>query len=264
MQNSDQFGHLVFLGTGTSQGIPVIGCECEVCASSDPRDSRSRSSLYVRVANKAFLIDCGPDFRSQMLANNLTHIDAVLLTHEHQDHIAGMDDLRPIIFRTGKPIHIYGQTRTLNRVQKVFDYAFSVQPYPGAPRFELHAIEDESCSIAIGEVQVQPIPVMHGKLPILGYRIGQMAYLTDTNGIPKASLALLQDLDVLILDALHHRDHYSHFTLEQAVSCAQQVGAKRTYFIHASHEMGSHEANSSTLPNGMFISYDGLALDFEL
>lgn len=206
-------------------------------------------------------IDAGPDFRTQMLREGLSDIDAVLFTHEHQDHIAGLDDVRPIIFRTGKAMAIYGQPRVIDRIKKAFHYAFEPQPYPGAPR--LDAYELDETDFHISGVEISPIPIIHGQLPIFGYRIGKLAYLTDTNDIPERSMELLENLDVLIIDALHHKTHYSHYTLEEAIAVAKQIGAKKTYFIHMSHYMGTHEDVSAVLPESMYLSYDGLKIDFD-
>jgi len=259
---SKKKGTLHFLGTGTSQGVPIIGCDCEVCQSSDPKDIRSRSSVHVEYKGVHFQIDTGPDFRSQMLREKLNRVDAVLFTHEHQDHIAGLDDTRPIIFRTGKNMQVYGQSRVIQRIKKVYDYAFEEQPYPGAPKIDAHII-DEDHSFEIAGVEITPLPIIHGKLPILGFRIGNMAYLTDTNQIPESTMESLQSLDVLILDALHHRNHFSHYTLEQAVEKANEIGAKQTYFIHMSHYMGRHEAVEKTLKEGQNLAYDGLKITFD-
>lgn len=250
------------MGTGTSQGVPIIGCECEVCQSSDPKDIRSRSSVHVEYNGVHLQIDTGPDFRSQMLREKLSRVDAVLFTHEHQDHIAGLDDTRPIIFRTGRNMQVYGQSRVIDRIKKVYDYAFEEQPYPGAPKIDAHIIE-EGESFHINGVEITPLPIIHGRLPILGFRIGNMAYLTDTNQIPETTMALLKDLDILILDALHHRNHFSHYTLEQAVEKAKEIGAKQTYFIHMSHYMGLHEDVEKTLREGQNLAYDGLKVQFD-
>jgi len=259
---SKKSGTLYFLGTGTSQGVPVIGCSCEVCTSSDPKDHRSRSSAHIIYNGVHLQIDTGPDFRQQMLNVGLTHVDAVLFTHEHQDHIAGLDDTRPIIFRTGNEMLIYGQQRVINRIKKVYDYAFEPQPYPGAPRIQATPVEDGQ-KFSVNGVTIQSLPVIHGRLPILGYRIGGLAYLTDTNHIPEPTYELLEGLDVLVIDALHHRDHFSHYTLEQAVEQAKKIGAKRTFFIHMSHYMGLHETISRELPENMYLSYDGLETYFD-
>ena len=259
---SKKSGTLYFLGTGTSQGVPVIGCSCEVCESSDPKDQRSRSSVHIIYNGVHLQIDTGPDFRQQMLNLGLTHVDAVLFTHEHQDHIAGLDDTRPIIFRTGNEMLIYGQQRVINRIKKVYDYAFEPQHYPGAPRIHATPVEHGQ-KFSVNGVYIQSLPVIHGRLPILGYRIGELAYLTDTNNIPEPTYELLEGLDVLVIDALHHRDHFSHYTLEQAVEQAKKIGAKRTFFIHMSHYMGLHETISRELPENMYLSYDGLKTYFD-
>lgn len=259
---SKKKGTLHFLGTGTSQGVPIIGCDCKVCLSSDPKDIRSRSSVHVEYNGVHLQIDTGPDFRTQMLREKLSRVDAVLFTHEHQDHIAGLDDTRPIIFRTGKNMQVYGQSRVIERIKKVYDYAFEEQPYPGAPKIDAHII-DENRSFEIEGVKITPLPIIHGRLPILGFRIGDMAYLTDTNNIPDSTMELLKDLDILILDALHHRNHFSHYTLEQAVEKANEIGAKQTYFIHMSHYMGLHQDIEEGLAAGQNLAYDGLKIQFD-
>lgn len=253
-------GTLTFLGTGTSQGIPIIGCTCRTCSSPNPKDKRLRSSVHVEYQGVHLQIDAGPDFRTQMLRAQLHHVDAVLFTHEHQDHIAGLDDTRPMIFRSKKDMPLYAQQRVLNRIQQVYDYAFKDQHYPGAPKFELFPIENEPFTIK--EVEITPLPVMHGQLPILGFRIAGMAYITDTNGIPESTLSLLQDLDVLVLDALQHESHFSHFTLQESVAQAKRIGAKQTYFIHMSHKLSPHQEVQDQLEPDMFLSYDGLKIHF--
>ena len=258
----DQKGELIVMGSGTSQGIPVIGCDCAVCRSADAKDKRTRSSVHLQLDGLHLQIDTGPDFRTQMLREELGEVDAVLFTHEHQDHIAGLDDVRPMIFGTGNAMKIFGQQRVLDRIKKAFHYAFEPQPYPGAPRIDSHVIE-ASLPFTIEGVEIHPIPVLHGKLPILGYRIGTLAYITDVNHIEKSVIKdQLQHLDVLFLDALHHKVHYSHYTLEEAVEVAQKIGAKKTYFIHMSHYMGTHADTQQQLPEHMFLSYDGLRVEF--
>ncbi len=259
-RNMNKRGTLTFLGTGTSQGIPIIGCDCPTCASSDPKDKRLRSSVHIVFHGVHLQIDTGPDFRTQMLQNNLRHVDAVLITHEHQDHIAGLDDTRPLIFRTKKDMPIYGQERVLQRIRKVYDYAFQDHHYPGAPKFELHTVATEPFEIQ--GVTVVPLPVWHGKLPILGYRVGRMAYITDTNGLPESTLELLNDLDILVLDALQNEPHFSHYTLEESRAVAEQIGAKQTYFIHMSHKLPPHSEVQPILGAGQFLGYDGLTVTF--
>ena len=259
LQRMSQKGELIFLGSGTSQGVPVIGCYCSVCVSADPRDDRTRSSVHIDFPELSLQIDTGPDFRLQMLREKLTHIDAVLFTHEHQDHIAGLDDVRPIIFRVNKELALYAQQRVLNRVKKAFHYAFETLPYPGAPRFATTTIKPGK-SFSINGIQITPIGLNHGNLPILGYRIGDVAYLTDVNDIPHESEHQLLGLNYLILDALHRKLHHSHFNLDQAIAWAKRINAKHTYFIHMSHYMGKHEEVERELPESIYLSYDGLRI----
>ena len=259
LQRMSQKGELIFLGSGTSQGVPVIGCTCSVCDSSDPRDNRTRSSVHIHFPELSLQIDTGPDFRLQMLREKLNHIDAVLFTHEHQDHIAGLDDVRPIIFRLDKEMALYGQERVLNRIKKAFHYAFEPQPYPGAPRFTTTTITPNT-PFTINGIEVIPIGVNHGKLPILGYRIGDVAYLTDVNAISNEAEHQLVGLKYLILDALHRKPHHSHFNLDQAIMWAKRINASHTYFIHMSHYMGKHEDVERQLPESMHLSYDGLRI----
>ena len=254
-----QRGELIFLGSGTSQGVPVIGGDCEVCVSKDVRDNRTRSSVHIQFAGLSLQIDTGPDFRTQMLREGLTHVDAVLFTHEHQDHVAGLDDVRPIIFRVHKEMALFGQQRVLDGIKKAFDYAFKAQPYPGAPSFTTTSIEAE-LAFTINGVEVLPLGINHGNLPILGYRIGDTAYLTDVNDIPDEAMEQLSGLNYLILDALHSKEHYSHFNLTQAIEWATKIGARHTYFIHMSHYMGKHEDVEKELPEGMQLSFDGLRI----
>ena len=259
LQRMSQKGELIFLGSGTSQGVPVIGCYCSVCDSADPRDNRTRSSVHISFPELSLQIDTGPDLRLQMLREKLTHIDAVLFTHEHQDHIAGLDDVRPIIFRVNKELALYGQQRVLNRVKKAFHYAFEKHPYPGAPRFVMTPIEAGK-TFSINGIKITPIGLNHGNLPILGYRIGDVAYLTDVNDIPHESELQLVGLKYLILDALHRKLHHSHFNLDQAITWAKRINSKHTYFIHMSHYMGKHEEVERELPESIYLSYDGLRI----
>jgi phosphoribosyl 1,2-cyclic phosphate phosphodiesterase len=256
-----QSGQIIFLGTGTSQGVPIIGCACDVCMSKNPKDLRTRSSIQFLIGQTRIQIDTGPDFRAQMLREKLDHIDAVFYTHEHQDHIAGLDDLRPLIFKTKKAMPIFALPRVMERIRKAFHYAFEENPYPGAPKLEAHEISGLD-PIFINDVCVLPIPILHGALPILGYRVGSAAYITDVKSVPDASLALLKDLDVLIFDALHHRDHHGHCTLEEALEWSKIINAKNTYLIHMSHHMGTHSSVESQLPENVRLSYDGLQLSF--
>ena len=251
---------ITLLGTGTSQGIPVMGCGCEVCVSTNPKDQRLRTSVLLEIADKNILIDCGPDFRQQMLRLNVQHIDAVLITHEHQDHIAGLDELRSYIFKQNKPMPIYAEERVVTNIKYRFPYAFSKNPYPGAPTFAMHHIR--SGDLHIEGVEVEAIRVQHGKLPILGFRFGNFAYLTDLNGIPEESMALLQNLDVLVLDALHHRPHHSHYNVHQALEVIDELKPEKAYLTHISHDMGLHDDMNHQLPENVELGYDGLCFSF--
>ena len=258
---SKKSNQLIFLGTGTSQGVPVIGCTHPVCHSQDQRDKRLRAAVMVQYNGLNLLIDCGPDFRQQMLRENLTKVDAVLVTHEHNDHIIGLDDLRPLNFSTGLDIPLYARSRVLKEIQSRFPYVFVQDKYPGAPSVTLHEITNEKFSIS--GVEITPLPVLHGKLPTLGFRIGNMAYLTDISFIPDETIALLQNLDILVIDALRKSpEHYSHLTLSQAIDYAGIIDAKAAYFTHLSHHIGFYKEVSKELPPQMHLAYDGLKLSF--
>ena len=251
---------VTLLGTGTSQGVPVLGCACEVCRYKDPRDNRLRTSCIIETEEANVLIDCGPDLRQQLLRYPVERIDAVLFTHDHQDHVAGLDELRAFIFKQNKPMPIYAEDAVLKNIKKRFDYAFKKNPYPGTPQFQLHTIKPGK--LQINGVELEALRVLHGNLPILGFRIGKFAYLTDVNRIEQESAEKLAGLDVLVLDALHHRPHHSHFNLEEAVEEAKRLNAKKTYFTHISHQMGLHAVIDKQLPENVFLGYDGLSWQF--
>ena len=243
------------LGTGTSQGVPVIGCECRVCKSEDVHDKRLRSAVTLTDGQTRINIDMGPDFRQQMLRARFAHTDAILLTHEHNDHVTGMDDVRPINFRSRKHMPVYGLPRTLGEVRKRFPYAFDDDAdYPGRPRIDLIAIDSEA--FTIGDIVVRPVKVMHGPLPILGFRIGDFAYITDCKTIPDDQLPQLSGLKVLILNALHRRQHFSHLNLQEAIDLAQRIRPEQTFLTHISHDMGLHEEVNHELPEGIALAYD--------
>lgn len=247
------------LGTGTSQGVPIIGCDCAVCHSADPRDHRLRTSAFVNVDGWRILIDSGMDLRQQLLRENILEIDAVLLTHEHKDHLGGLDDIRPINFRMNEPINIYGQKRVLNIVTKDYDYAFRRHKYPGVPSFTLHPVAKEP--FFLGEdLQIIPIQVKHLELPILGYRIKDFAYITDASFISDTEKRKLHGLEVLIINALRIKEHYSHFNLEQALSVIDELQPKRAFLTHLSHEIGTYQFVSSLLPSHVAVGYDGLKI----
>ena len=248
---------LLVLGSGTSQGVPAIGCRCETCRSADPRDTRLRPSVLISSGDAQLLIDTSSDFRQQMLRHGITRIDAVLFTHHHFDHIGGFDDLRQYNFLQRAPMNVYGLPDTLEEIRVTFRYAFGAakQTGGGLPSAQLHEVAG-GVPFAAGGLEVLPVPVMHGVLPILGYRVGDVAYVTDTNAIPERSYDMLQGLDVLVLDALRHHAHPTHYSLEEAVATAQRIGARRTLFTHIAHNI-QHSRDSALLPENMEFSYDG-------
>lgn len=252
---------LRFLGTGTSTGNPEIGCQCKVCRSSDPKDQRFRSSALLEVEGKQLLIDCGPDFRMQMLEALKFHpfkkLDGVLITHEHYDHVGGLDDLRAYC-RFG-PVNIYAESYVVDAIKNRMPYAFREHKYPGVPNLEMNAI-NSSCPFFIENISITPIRLLHGKLPILGYRIGELAYLTDLKTIPEEEYTKLQNLDVLIINALREKEHISHQTISDALENIKRIKPKKAYFIHMSHTFGLHQDVQETLPENVFIAYDGLEI----
>lgn len=250
---------LTFLGTGTSQGIPVIGCTCPTCTSDDPHDKRLRVALQVDVADKTLVIDIGPDFRQQMLRAGTQRVDALLVTHEHSDHVAGLDDIRPFNFKYAYDMPIYALKRVHERLRRSHAYIFEAT-YPGVPRVEQHVVSHEAPFDAVG-IPIQPVQVMHGGLPILGYRIGNMAYLTDYKTLPPSEYAKLQDLDVLIVSALQKEPHHSHANLAQALALIQELNVPRAYLTHLSHTMGPHAETQALLPDGVTVAYDGLVVE---
>ncbi len=249
------------LGTGTSQGVPIIGCRCEACISEDPHDKRLRSSALIQSQSTTVLIDCGPDFRQQMLREDIDRLDAVLITHEHNDHVIGLDDLRPLIFKNRKSMKIYAEARILQEIRERFAYAFQYHAYPGAPAFDLIPILPGD-DIEIGDIKVKAHRAMHGSLPILGFEVANtIAYFTDTNEIPQETISGMNNIPVLVLDMLREKKHHSHNSLEGAIKLAQKVDAQKTYFIHMSHMMGPTKKWSQMLPPNVYASYDGLSFE---
>ncbi|MDR2425120.1 MAG: MBL fold metallo-hydrolase [Prevotellaceae bacterium] len=251
---------ITFLGTGTSQGVPVIGCRCEVCKSLDERDKRLRSSALIEIEGRNILIDAGPDFRQQLLRAGVSNLDAILLTHEHKDHIGGLDDVRALNYISGCPVDIYAENRTLKAVRAEYSYAFEKNPYPGTPEMNLLEI---SCNedFAVGKINIVPIRALHCRLPVIGYRIDNFVYITDANSIDKTEMNKMKNCDVLVINALRKTTHLSHFTLAQALEIARTVEAKQTYFTHISHQMGLHAAEEKHLPANARFAYDGLIVE---
>lgn len=252
---------LTLLGTGTSQGVPVIGCDCEVCQSKHDKDNRLRSSVLFEKGNTAVVIDTGPDFRQQMLRCRLQKLDAVVFTHEHKDHVAGLDDVRAYNFKWQMDMPIYAHPRVINALQREYHYAFHEKKYPGVPSFLINPIE--LSNFTIGDMEFTPIEVLHHQLPVLGFRVDDMAYITDAKTIQKDEMEKLFGLDVLVLNALRKETHLSHLTLEEALEWVELLQPKRTYFTHISHMLGKHEEVERMLPENVFLAYDGLQLRSE-
>jgi len=250
---------VILLCTGTSHGIPMISCDCPVCTSSDPRDRRTRTSVVVQTGGKSLLIDTAPELRLQCLACDIRRVDAVLFTHDHADHIVGLDDLRRFNALQKQTLPCYGDRTTLATLERMFGYAFKDNPdYPSAkPHLTLEPVNGP---FEAAGVPVTPIPLLHGSMPVLGFRIGRFAYCTDVSTIPEGSMALLAGLEVLILDGLRRRPHPTHFNLAQAVEAAGRIGAKQTYFTHIAHEL-PHGATNAALPPGMALGYDGQVIE---
>ncbi len=253
---------LKFLGTGTSQGIPVIGSMHPVCLSTDPKDKRLRSSVMITDEDgKKILIDCGPDFRQQMLVNNEKTVDALLLTHEHNDHVIGLDDLRPIIFQKKQDVSIYCMPRVGNEIKNRFHYAFSEIRYPGAPSFQLHYINDET--FRIGNTEILPIKVLHHQLPILGFKLKSLVYITDASDISSEEKEKLKNLDFLIVNCLRKTEpHIAHFILPQILKLVEELQPKMTYLTHISNRLGFHKELEEELPEYIRPAYDGLEIEF--
>jgi phosphoribosyl 1,2-cyclic phosphate phosphodiesterase len=250
---------VTFLGTGTSMGVPMIGCSCKVCQSNDPRDIRSRTSVWLEINGKHIIIDSGIDFRLQALREKIPTVDAVLFTHHHADHIFGLDDLRPINFLQKKNVEIFASKQTLRHLERVYPYVFDNHYCPSdIPEIKYTIIEEKP--FTIHDLKVIPVLLYHGKLPILGFRIADFAYCTDVSQIPENSYKLLKDLRVLVIGALREKPHPTHFTFREAITEAQKIGAAQTYFVHMSHEL-SHQQMLQDLPSNIQPAYDGLQLE---
>jgi phosphoribosyl 1,2-cyclic phosphate phosphodiesterase len=249
---------VTFLGTGTSQGIPVIGSDHPVCLSKDPRDQRLRSSVLVQTDTLNLVIDTGPDFRQQMLRTDIKKIDAILFTHEHRDHTAGFDDVRPFNFMQSSPMQVFATKRVCDALHRDYSYIFEDNPYPGAPSADLHIIENNPFDV-FGQ-KIIPIEVMHLQLPVLGFRIGDFTYITDAKAIAPDELDKARGSKVLVLNALRIQEHYSHFNLKEALDIVRQIAPERAYFTHISHLLGFHAKVEATLPKNVFLAYDTLQI----
>ena len=247
-----------FLGTGTSQGVPIIACNCAVCQSNDPRDKRLRSSVLVEKNGFQIVIDTGPDFRQQMLREKVEKLDAVVFTHEHKDHLAGFDDIRGFNWREKKPMEVYGNMNVEFALKRDFHYAFGESKYPGVPKLNLHVIDKEP--FKIGPLEIRPIEVMHYKLPVLGVRIEDFTYITDANFSSESEKEKIKGSRILVLNALKKSEHISHFSLNEAIDLAKELDVEKTYFTHISHQMGFHSEVSKDLPVDIELAYDELQI----
>ncbi len=278
---------LTFLGTGTSQGVPMIGCGCNVCQSPDPRDKRLRTSVLVEYEDMTILVDAGPDFRQQMLRAGVRHLDAILLTHNHKDHTGGLDDIRAFNYLERKASEIYCEKYVEESLRLEYSYAFEEKKYPGAPEWHVHNIDNEPFTIKVGgpfeiltwesgkgyirktagsddpvrTAEIIPIRGMHYKLPVLGYRFGDIAYCTDMNFIPEEEFGKLEGLEHFVINCVKNGKHISHYSLEEAVAVAQKVGAKHSWLTHLSHQLPSYNELAAELPEGIQPAYDGLILE---
>lgn len=250
---------ITFLGTGTSSGVPMIGCNCPVCTSTNKKDNRLRSSILVESNTTSFVIDTTPDFRYQMLRANVQKLDAVLFTHPHKDHIAGLDDVRAFNFFSQKPMELYANSLTEEAIKREFAYAFSDKKYPGIPNLNINTIDDQP--FYIGDIFIQPILVWHIKMPVLGFRMGDFTYITDANKIDEDELQKIVDSKILVLNALRKEKHISHFNLEEAIALSRRLKIPQTYFTHLSHQMGLHKEVNAILPQGISLGWDELVIE---
>tara|TARA_R110002050_G_scaffold230175_2_gene365725 strand:+ start:244 stop:1017 length:774 start_codon:yes stop_codon:yes gene_type:complete len=249
---------VVFLGTGTSQGVPVIGCNCDVCTSTNPKDKRLRTSALIKIKDQTFVIDTGPDFRQQMLREDVQNLDAVLFTHEHKDHIAGLDDIRAFNFKSKMDMPVYLSDRVLIGLKKEFHYIFSEYTYPGIPKIQLNLID--KVPFNVNGINIQPIEVMHYQLPVTAFRIGDFAYITDANFVSEKEMEKLVGVKFLVINALRQEQHISHFNLAEALAFIERIKPNKAYLTHISHLMGQHDEINSTLPSNVSIAHDGLKI----
>ena len=249
---------VTILGSGTSQGVPLIACKCEVCTSTNVKDKRLRSSIMVETSTTTIVIDTGPDFRQQMLREQVEQLDAVVFTHEHKDHIAGLDDVRAFNFINGKHIEVYATSRVQAAIKREFAYIFAEDKYPGIPLINLNEID--LATFQIKDIKLIPIEVMHYKMPVLGFRIADFTYITDAKSISEKEKEKIKGSKVLVINALRREEHISHFTFQEAIDLAKELDVEQAYFTHISHQLGLHEQVSEELPSNVFLAYDGLKL----
>lgn len=252
---------VTFLGTGTSQGVPVIACNCEICRSIDYRDKRLRSSIYIENDHVKLIVDTGPDFRQQILRERISELDAVLFTHAHKDHTAGLDDIRSFNFHQKKEMPVFGKQEVLDQLKQEFSYIFAEKKYPGIPQVSLNEITNEP--FVVNNQEVSPIEVLHHKLSVFGFRINDFTYITDANYISDEEKKKIKGSKILVLNALQKQPHISHFTLDEAISLANELGAEKTYFTHISHRLGLHSEVSKELPENVELAWDGLKLTID-
>ncbi|HLN54541.1 MAG TPA: MBL fold metallo-hydrolase [Bacteroidales bacterium] len=252
---------ITFLGTGTSQGVPVIACECNTCISTDQHDKRLRTSLLLETKDTTILFDAGPDFRQQMLREHVTKLDSIILTHEHKDHIAGLDDVRAFNYKSQDAIDIWAEERVQKALRKEYSYVFSEYEYPGIPKMRLNNVTDEAFTIK--DIHIQPIRIFHYRLPIYAFRIGNFAYITDANYISEESKEKLFGVKYLVINALRKEKHISHFSLREALDLIREISPKKAWLTHISHQMGLHADVSKELPSGIWLAYDGLSVKCE-
>jgi len=250
---------ITFLGTGTSSGVPMVACHCEVCKSKNKKDKRLRPSVYIQSPQTKIVIDTGPDFRTQMLREKIMHLDAVLLTHSHKDHLAGLDDIRAYNYITNKAMDVYANKDTIKVIYNDFGYSFAKNKYPGVPEMKVHEIGANQ-KFWVGDLEVITIHVKHYQMPVLGYRIGDFTYITDANYVSNTEKKKIKGTKVLVVNALRKEKHISHFTLEEAKAFAREIQPEQVYFTHISHQMGLHDEVDENLPNGKNIAYDGLKI----
>ncbi|MDR2065273.1 MAG: MBL fold metallo-hydrolase [Prevotellaceae bacterium] len=249
---------ITFLGTGTSQGTPVIGCNCKICKSTDERDMRLRSSILIEIRDKRILIDAGPDFRQQMLKTGTANLDAILITHAHFDHVGGLDDVRALNYINRKVVDIYVEASTQKALRKIFYYVFDRVKYPGAPEFEFHRISEKNFNI--DNIKITPVRAYHYRLPVLGFKIGNFSYITDANRISNKELKKIQHADIVVINALRREKHLSHFCLSEALEIIDKIKPKRAYLTHISHQLDLHSVLEKELPENVFVAFDGLSL----